>query len=168
MMSPCCFRLQKPDKTAFYALKSPIEQVKMSAVIADKPKGSPLQQIAALLEGSEGEAELIVPRAALMAAMKEMAEKADVGVAIQEAAQAIRGAQIHPRLVHLMGETWKVVVAPPHFVPMSQVGLEQLTRQALATSKALMPATITLPSDGVLEIPMMALMLRLLDLCRAR
>jgi hypothetical protein len=135
----------------------------MSVTIAESPSG--VEQILKLLADSEGESELIVPRAALEA----LAEKADISVALQEASQAIRNRQIHPKFLSIMTDAWRTVVTPPHMaLPMSAIGLEHLCRQALASARALMPATVALPSDAVLEIPMMALLLRLLDICRGK
>lgn len=123
--------------------------------------------IAKLLEDSEGSKKITIEREVLLGFSKELGERAELGAALSEAAQAIRGAQIHPRLVSIVGEAWRKVVSPPNFAPMSQVGLEELTRQALASAKALIPATMALPPDAVLEIPMMAILLRLIDRCRS-
>ena len=124
--------------------------------------------ISKALADSEGDKEVILNRADLMGFFKELGARAETGVALEEATNAVRTAQIHPRLVQIMGQAWKQVVVSPNFVSMSQVGLENLIRQALASSKALIPPTVSMPSDGILEIPMMALLLRLLAVVQGK
>ncbi len=135
---------------------------------AQPPVGSVIEQMAALLENSKDESEVIVSRDLLLNYAQELGARAETGVALEEATKAVRTAQIHPRLVQIMGEAWKQVVVSPNFVQMSHVGLEQLIRQALASSKALIPPTVGMPSDGILEIPMMALLLRLIAVVQGK
>ena len=124
--------------------------------------------IARALEDSEGDEDVIVKREDLLGFGKEMAEHAEVGATLKEAMQAARTAQIHPRMLMILRETWKSIVMPPNFSSMSDVGFDQLARQALASAKALMPTSCAMPSDGIIQTAQMAMLLRLLDVCRAK
>lgn len=122
--------------------------------------------IAKLLEESEGEDEVIVKREDLAGFVKELSEKAEAGAAYADAMAAVRHSQIHPRFLSVLTDVWTNVVNRPRVVPMSQLGLEQMARQSLAAARALLPATVTVPQDGILEVAMMALLLRIKDICR--
>lgn len=129
-------------------------------------KVSYVETIAKIIEGSDGEEEVIVKRADLIGFVSEVGAKAEAGAAYSDAFAAVRNSQIHPKLMATLTDVWTNVVNRARVVPMSQLGLEQLARQSLAAAKALIPMTRSVPDDAILEIAMMAILLRIKDVCR--
>lgn len=122
--------------------------------------------IAKIIEESEGEKEVILKRSDLIGFVSEVGTKAEAGAAYSDAFAAVRNSQIHPKLMATLTDVWTNVVNRARVVPMSQLGLEQLARQSLAAAKALIPMTRSVPDDAILEIAMMAVLLRIKDVCR--
>ncbi len=122
--------------------------------------------IAKILDESKGEQEVIVKREDLEGFVKELSAAAEAGNAYTDAMAAVRNSQIHPRFMSVLTEVWTDIVNRPRMVPMSHLGLEQLARQSLAAARALLPTTVSVPQDSILEVAMMALLLRIKDICR--
>jgi hypothetical protein len=125
-----------------------------------------IEKMTLFLAEHKDEPEIIIDQELLSGYAKEMMEGYEAGKALAEARQAVRTARINARLLDTLDGFWRDVVSQPVLKPQSFVGLQELIRQCLATSRALIPPTMAMPADSVFEVAMLALMLRVKDYTR--
>lgn len=125
-----------------------------------------IEKMAKILEDNQGEKEVIIDMDTVVGFMNEMRAGFRAGQELAEQRTAIGNGSLHPRTIDTLSSFWRDVVQPPNLKSISRGTLESLYRDALARTRAMVPNTMTLPQDSVLEMAMLSLLMQIKDFLR--